>query len=123
MYDNSTWENAKPGLKLKEERETNKPSESIDLYACVIKIKRSLTFDWLWDIFQEKYHAIAVSSMEKGGNITGYQISTTYKVSPIPADSSEQRHLYEHFPLKVKECLIYFKSFVDDLYDPDYTGE
>ena len=38
VYRNSTWQNKKPVHKLKVERETNKLSKSIDLYACVIKI-------------------------------------------------------------------------------------
>ena len=39
LYRNSTWQNAKPGDKVKMEIETNKSLKSIDPYACVIKIK------------------------------------------------------------------------------------
>ena len=74
MYRNSTWQNAKPDHKLKLERETNKPSKSIDLYGCVIKIKHQFFGTWLTmgHVPREKYHGIAVSFMEEGGNITGY---------------------------------------------------
>ena len=34
VYRNSTWQNAKPGRKVKVKRETNKLSKPIDPYAC-----------------------------------------------------------------------------------------
>ena len=66
VYRNSTWQNAKSGHKLKVERDTNKSSKSIDPYASAIKIKHQFFDTWLsWDIFQENYHAIAISLWKK----------------------------------------------------------
>ena len=47
VYRNSTWQNAKPGRKLKVERETNKSSKSSDLYTCAIKINHQFFDTWL----------------------------------------------------------------------------
>ena len=47
VYRNSTWLNANSGDKVKVEIETNKPSKSIDPYACVIKIKHRFFDTWL----------------------------------------------------------------------------
>ena len=73
MYRNSTWQNAKPGHKLKVEKEMNKSSKSIDLYACAINIKHQF-FDTCLTMghIPREMHVIAVSFMEEGSNITGY---------------------------------------------------
>ena len=47
VYRNSTWQNAKSGLKVKKEIETNKSSKSIDPYTCAIKIKHKVFDTWL----------------------------------------------------------------------------
>ena len=47
MNRNSTRQNAKPGHKLKVERETIKSSESINPYACTIEIKHQFFDTWL----------------------------------------------------------------------------
>ena len=44
VYCNSTWQNLKSGDKVKVEIETNKSWKSIDLNACIIKIKHK--FFW-----------------------------------------------------------------------------
>ena len=88
MYRNLTWQNIKPGHKLKVEREMNKSSKSVDLCACAIKIKHQFFDTWLTvghilrEISRHCYFC-----MEEGDNITGHLISTTCKVSGIPADS------------------------------------
>ena len=60
--------------------------------------------------------------MEEGGNITRYLISTTYKVSPIPADGLEVLLLLT-FSVKIEIIFKLKRSSVNDLYDDDYTGE
>ena len=60
--------------------------------------------------------------MEEGGNITGHLICTNYKVSPIPADCLEVPLLLK-FSVKSERIFKLMKSFVNDLYDYDYTGE
>ena len=60
--------------------------------------------------------------MEEGGNITRQLISTTYKVSPIPAGSLEVLLLLT-FSTKREKIFKLKKSFINDLHDDDYTGE
>ena len=60
--------------------------------------------------------------MEEGGNITWNLIFTTYKVSPIPAGELEVSLLLT-FSVKSERIFKLMKSFVNDLYDYDYTGE
>ena len=60
--------------------------------------------------------------MEKGGNITGHLISTTYQVSPIPAGGLELPFLLT-FSVKSEGIFKLMKCFVSDLYDYDYTGK
>ena len=47
VYRNSTWQNVKSGGKVKVKIKTNKPSKSIDPYACTIKIKHKFFDTWL----------------------------------------------------------------------------
>ena len=47
VHRNSTWQNAKPGNKVKVEIETNKSLKSIDPYACAVKIKHKFFDTWL----------------------------------------------------------------------------
>ena len=60
--------------------------------------------------------------MEECGNITGHLISTTHKTSPIPAGGLELP-LLRTFSVKSESIFKIMKSFVNDLYDYDYTGE
>ena len=60
--------------------------------------------------------------MEEGGNITRHLISTTYKVSAIPADGLEVLLLLT-FSVKIEIIFKLKRSSVNDLYDDDYTGE
>ena len=60
--------------------------------------------------------------MEEGANITGRLISKNYKVSPILAGSLEVPLLLT-FSVKSERILRKMKSFVNDLYDYEYTGE
>ena len=60
--------------------------------------------------------------MEEGANITGRLISTNYKVSPILAGSLEAPLLLT-FSVKSERILRKMRSFVNDLYDYEYTGE
>ena len=60
--------------------------------------------------------------MEEGGNITRHLISTTYKVSPIPADGLEVLLLLT-FSVKIEIIFKLKRSSVNDLYDDDYSGE
>ena len=54
--------------------------------------------------------------MEEDGNITGHLISTTYKVSPIPAGGLEVPLLLT-FSVKSERITKLMKRFVNDLYD------
>ena len=56
------------------------------------------------------------------GNITGHLISTTCKVSPIPAGGLEVPLLLT-FSVKSGRITQLMKRFVNDLYDYNYTGE
>ena len=60
--------------------------------------------------------------MEEGGNITGHLISTTYKVSPIPAGGLEVPLLLT-FSVKSERITKLMKRCFSDLYDYDYTGQ
>ena len=60
--------------------------------------------------------------LKEGGNITGHLICTNYKVSPIPARSLEVSLLLT-FSIKSERIFEIMKSFVNDLYEYDYTGE
>ena len=123
VYCNSTWQNGKPGHKLKVERETNKLWKSIDPYVCAIKIKNQFFYTWLTvghiprEISHYRYFV-----MEVGSNITGDLISTTYKVSLIPAGGLEVPLLLL-FSVKSERTFKLMKTFVNDLYDYDCTGE
>ena len=56
------------------------------------------------------------------GNITGHLISTTYKVSPVPTENLEVA-LLRTFSVKSERIFKLIKSFVNNLYDYEYTGE
>ena len=60
--------------------------------------------------------------MEEGANITGRLISTNHKVSPILAGGLEAPLLLT-FSVKSERILRKMRSFVNDLYDYEYTGE
>ena len=60
--------------------------------------------------------------MEEGGNVTGHLISTTYKISLIPAGGLEVPLLLT-FSVKSERIFKSMKSFVNDIYDYDSTGE
>ena len=60
--------------------------------------------------------------LKEGGNITGHLICTNYKVSPIPAGGLEIP-LQLTFFAKSERIFELMKSFVNDLYEYDYTGE
>ena len=60
--------------------------------------------------------------MEEGANITGRLISTNYKVSPILAGGLEAPLLLT-FCVKSERILRKMRSFVNDLYDYEYTGQ
>ena len=47
VYRNSTLQHAKSGDKFNMEKETSKPSKSIDPYACAIKMKHKYFDTWL----------------------------------------------------------------------------
>ena len=123
VYRNSTWQNAKSGDKVKVEIETNKSSKSINPYACAIKIKHKFFDTWLTvghiprEISRHCYFFL-----KEGGNITGHLICTNYKVSPIPAGGLEVPLLLT-FSVKSERIFELMKSFVNDLYEYDYTGE
>ena len=122
MYINSTWQNAKPGHKLKVETDTIKSSKSIDLNG-VIKIKHKFFDTWLtMGHIPREIPRHATSFMEEGRNVTGYQISTTDKVSPIPNGALEVR-LLQTFFVKSERIFKLMKSFVNDFYDNDFTGK
>ena len=111
MYCNSTRQNAKPGHKLKVERETNKLSKSIDQYTCAIKIKHQFFDTW----FTVGYIPREISChyyifMEEGGNIIGNLVSATYKVSAIPAGGLEVPLLLT-FSIKSKRIFKIMKCF------------
>ena len=60
--------------------------------------------------------------LKEDGNITGHLICTNYKVSPIPAGGLEVPLLIT-FSVKSERIFELIKSFVNDLYEYDYTGE
>ena len=60
--------------------------------------------------------------LKESGNITGYLICTNYKISPIPASSLEVPLLLT-FSVKSERIFELMKSFVNDLYEYNYTGE
>ena len=60
--------------------------------------------------------------MEEDGNITGHLISSTYKVSQIPAGGLEVPLLLI-FSVKSERITKLMKTFVNDLYDYNQTGE
>ena len=118
---NSTWQNAKSRDKVKVEIKTNKSSKSID--PCAIKIKHKFFDTWLTvgHIPREISHHCCFF-LKEGGNITAHLIRTNYKVSPIPAGDLEVS-LQLDFSVKRKRIFELMKSFVNDLYEYDYTGE
>ena len=60
--------------------------------------------------------------MEESANITGRLVSTNYKVSPILAGGLEVPLLLT-FSVKSERILRKMRSFVNDLYDYEYTWE
>ena len=123
MYRSFTWLYAKPDHKMKVELETNKLSKSSDLYACAIKIKHQFFDTWLTvGHIPREISRLSYFFMDEGDNITRHLISTTYKVSHIPAGGLEVPSL---LTLSVKRERIFKlkRSFVNDLYDDYYTGE
>ena len=60
--------------------------------------------------------------LKEDGNITGLLIYTNYKVSLIPAGGLEVPLLLT-FSVKSERIFESMKSFVNDLYEYDYTGE
>ena len=88
VYRNSTWQNAKPGHKLKVEREMNKLSKSIDPYACAVKIKHQFFDTWLvMSYIPRVVSCHCYFFMKESGNITGHSISITYKDLQSISDS------------------------------------
>ena len=108
---------------MKVELETNKLSKSSDLYACAIKIKHQFFDTWLTvGHIPREISRLSYFFMDEGDNITRHLISTTYKVSHIPAGGLEVPSL---LTLSVKRERIFKlkSSFVNDLYGDYYTGE
>ena len=90
MYRNSTWQNVKSGDKVKVKIKTNKPSKSIDPYACTIKIKHKFFDTWLTvGHIPKEISRHCYFFLKECGNVTGHLIRTNYKVSSIPAGSLE----------------------------------
>ena len=58
--------------------------------------------------------------LKEGGNITGHLISTNYTVPPAGGLESP---LLPTFAVKSERIFELMKSFVNDLYEYDYTGE
>ena len=119
-YRNSTWQNAKPGHKLKVERE--KVTKLINSCACAIKIKHQSLDTLLIVGHTREILRHCYLFMEEGGNTTGHLVSTNYKVSPIPAGGLEVPLLLT-FSVKSERIFKLMKGFVNDFYDYDYTGE
>ena len=123
MYCDSTWQNVKPGHKLKVERETNKSLKSIDPYASAIKIKHQLfnTFLTVGHIPREiSRHCYLF--IEAGGNITTHLIFTTYTLSSIPAGGLDVLLLLT-FSVKSERIYKVMKSFFNDLWQQLYWRE
>ena len=59
--------------------------------------------------------------MKKGGEISGYLVSTNYKPSPIPAGGLEVPLLLT-FSVKNEQIFEQMKEFVTTFYDHAYTG-
>ena len=101
----------------------NKSSKSIDPYACAIKIKHQFFDTWLTvQHIPRDIPCHCYFFMEEDGNITGHLIFTTHKVSQIPAGSLEVQLLLI-FSVNSERITKLMKTFVNDLYDYDYTGE
>ena len=119
---------AKPGRKLKVERETNNSSKSIDSYAYAIKIKHQFFDTWLTvQHIPREISCHCYFFMEEGGNITGNLISTTsqsnlHKVFLVPSGRLEVLLLLT-FSVKIERIFKLMKSFLNDLNDCAYTGE
>ena len=123
VYRNSTWQNGKSGDKVKVEIETNKSSKSIDPYTCAIKIKHKCFETWVTvGHIPMEISRLCYFFLKEGGNITGHLICTNYKVSPIPAGGLEVPLLLT-FSVKSERIFELMKSFVNDLYGYDSTGE
>ena len=123
LYRNSTWQNAKPGDKVKIEIEANKSLKSIDPYTCVIKIKHKFFDTWLIvGHISRELSSYRYFCLKEDGNITGHLICTNYKESPIPAGGLEVP-LQLTFSVKSERIFELMKSFVNYLYEYDYTGE
>ena len=121
MYRNSNWQNAKSVGKVKVEIEANKSSKSVDPSACSIKINFFDTWLSVGHISRE-ISCHCYFFLKEGGNIAGHLICTNYIVSLIPACGFEIPLLLT-FSVKSERMFDLMKSFVDDLYGYDYTGE
>ena len=84
VYRNSTWQNVKSGGKVKVKIKTNKPSKSIDPYACTIKIKHKFFDTWLTVGHNPREISChCYFFLKESGNIAGHFICTNCKVSLI----------------------------------------
>ena len=105
------------------ERETNKLSKSIDPYTYAIKVKHQLLYTWLavGHIIREN-HATAICLWKK---VTPYY--WTFNVHNLQSISDScwrlEVPLLLTFSLKSERIFKLMKSFVNDLYDYNYTGE
>ena len=123
VYRNATWQHANSGNKFKVEKETSKSSKSIDPYACAIKTKHKCFNTWLTVRHIPREISRHCSFfLKKGGNITGHLICTNYKISPIPVGGLKVPLLLA-FSVKSERMFELMKSFVNDLYEYNYTGE
>ena len=89
-----------------------------------LNFKRNLKLETLdHGTFLYKVHELLLITLQKeDANITGHLICTNYKVSPIPAGGLEVPLLLTS-SVKSERVFELMKSFVNDLYEYNYTGE
>ena len=123
VFKESSWSNAKEGDEVKVELETNKSSNKIDPYACVIRAKEEYFKGWktVGHIPREMSRHVYFFIKSEGGSVNGTVISTKYRTSPIPTGGLEIP-LLQTFSCSKAIDFGKMKTFVQTFYDYNFNG-
>ena len=123
VYKTTSWINTKVGDKVTRELETTALSLETNPYACAIRIKNKYFSNLITvghiphEISQHVQFFIKI----EGEKVNGHVKSLTFRPSPIPSGSLETP-LQLTFSCGLRETLDIMNTFVNSLYDWNYTG-
>ena len=123
VYKTASWINTKVGDKVTVELETTPLSLESDPYACAIRIRNKYFSNSITvgHIPREISRHVQFFIKIKGKRVNGHVKSLTFRPSSIPSGSLETP-LQLTFSCGPRETLDIMNTFVNSLYDWNYTG-